>query len=114
MLYAASPFRVRPRFAFSGILGLGKPIRYYAGEVMEVPTMAKRIVYEVVPDHGDWRVERRGADRASGVFENKADAVARARELAQKQPVSQVVVKGEKGRVQTEWTYRKDPYPPKG
>jgi hypothetical protein len=49
--------------------------------------MSKRSVYTVGPDGDDWRVEKQGAERASGVFENKQEAVERARELAQQAPL---------------------------
>jgi len=72
-------------------------------------TMSKRTVYTVEPDEGDWRVEKKGADRASGVFENKQDAIERARELAQQASLGQVRVKNQRGRIQFEWTYGEDP-----
>jgi len=71
--------------------------------------MSKRVVYAVEPDGDDWRVEKQGAERASGVFENKQEAVGRARELAQQAPLGQVRVKNQKGRIQFEWTYGEDP-----
>ncbi len=71
--------------------------------------MSKRVVYTVGPERGDWRVEKQGAERASGVFENKQEAIERARELAQQAPLGQVRVKNQKGRIQFEWTYGEDP-----
>lgn len=38
--------------------------------------MAQRTVYDVVPRDGKWAVKRRGAERATGVFDDKVDAVA--------------------------------------
>lgn len=77
--------------------------------------MAKRTTYWVSPgDDGTWKTRREGADRAAGRHENKAAAVDHAKDLAKKAPLGQVIVQGGNGKIQTEWTYGKDPYPPKG
>jgi hypothetical protein len=59
-------------------------------------------------------VKATGADRASAVCETKADAVEHAKEFARNQPLGQVVVHGRGNEIQTEYTYGKDPCPPKG
>lgn len=70
----------------------------------------KRTTYYVTPaDDGDWRVAREGAKRAANVFEDKSDALARAKELAKEQPLGQVIVQRQDGRFQTEYTYGEDP-----
>lgn len=75
----------------------------------------KRVTYHVTPTKdGDWKTKRSGADRAAGIHENKSDAIAQAKELAKKQPLGQVKVHGKEGDIQTEYTYGKDPYPPRG
>lgn len=76
--------------------------------------MSKRTVYHVVPGDGEWKVERVGGERASGVFGNKSDAVDRARELAKNSTPGQIVIHKQDGTIQTEHTYGDDPYPPKG
>jgi uncharacterized protein YdaT len=77
--------------------------------------MAGRKVYHVTPaDNGDWRVQAQGAQRASNVVENKSEAINRARELAQKHTLSQVVIHDQTGKIQTEYTYGKDPERYKG
>jgi hypothetical protein len=77
--------------------------------------MASRKTYHVTPtDGGDWKVQAENAQRASSVHENKADAVDRAKDLAQGQSLGQVVIHGKDGKIQTEHTYGKDPHPPKG
>ena len=76
--------------------------------------MSKRKVYNVSPKGDQWSVKQRGAERAVGIFDNKADAVARATEVAKNQGTSQVVIRKQDGSIQTEHTYGKDPYPPKG
>ena len=75
----------------------------------------RRTIYDVSPSgEGDWKVKRRGTDRADSVFENKQDAVDRGRELAKAQKPGQLVIHKSNGKIQTEHTYEKDPYPPKG
>jgi hypothetical protein len=77
--------------------------------------MASRQKYDVShrPD-GNWEVKQQGAERASGVFERKADAVERGRELARAAQRGQLFIRGTDGRIQTEHTYGDDPFPPKG
>ena len=72
--------------------------------------MMKRVVYVVEPrDGGDWAAQRRGTERAAVVRENKAEAINEARRLAQQHTLSQVVIKGENGRIEREYTYGEDP-----
>jgi hypothetical protein len=76
--------------------------------------MATRQKYDISHrQDGNWQVKQQGAERASGVFERKADAVERGRELARAQH-GQLLIRGTDGRIQTEHTYGDDPYPPKG
>jgi hypothetical protein len=49
-----------------------------------------------------------------GNYDKKSDAVDRARDVAKKQPSSQVVVRMQDGTIQTEYTYGDDPFPPRG
>lgn len=51
---------------------------------------------------------------ARGISAGKECAIARAKELARKAGLGQVVVHGEDGKIQTEYTYGRDPNPPKG
>lgn len=75
----------------------------------------RRTIVDVSPKgNGDWKVQRRGAERADRVFENKQDAINRGRELAKSQGPGQLVIRKADGKIQTEHTYEKDPYPPKG
>jgi len=76
--------------------------------------MSKRRIYNVGPDGDQWKVKERGAKRAVGDFDNKADAIDRAKEVAKNQPLAQVVIRKQDGSIQTEYTYGRDPYPPKG
>ena len=72
--------------------------------------MSKRIVYDVEPrDGGDWAAQRRGTERAAVVRKNKVEAIDEARRLARQHTWSQVVIKGENGRIEREYTYGNDP-----
>ena len=70
-------------------------------------------VYDVSPGKDGWGVGRRGAQRASGRFDTKEEAVQRGRELAEGQD-DRLVIRKQDGTIQEERTYRKDPHPPKG
>lgn len=77
--------------------------------------MGKRTVYYVSPQgDGDWKVKKEGATKATNVYANKEDAVQRAKELAKNQELGQVKIQKSDGKFQTEHTYGKDPFPPKG
>ena len=77
--------------------------------------MRKRRTYHVTPrPDGGWRVTGESASRASSSHDTKAEAIARAKELAKKQTLGQVIIHKQDGTIQTEHTYGKDPYPPKG
>ncbi len=72
--------------------------------------MARRKVWHVVPNpDGDWAVRREGAQRASGLYRNKAEAIERAKELAKANEPSQIKIHREDGTFQTEHTYGADP-----
>ncbi len=77
--------------------------------------MADRTKYHVTkrPD-GPWQTKAEGASRASIVAQTKAEVVDRTRDLANAKPLAQVLIHKADGRFQTEHTYGKDPYPPKG
>ena len=76
--------------------------------------MSKRKTYDVSPAGNRWEVKGRGAKRAVAVFDHKADAITRAKEVAKKAVDSQVVIRKADGTIQTEYTYGHDPFPPKG
>lgn len=72
--------------------------------------MARRKIWHVVPNpDGDWAVKREGAQRASGLYPNKAEATERAKELAKANEPSQIKIHREDGTFQTEHTYGGDP-----
>ena len=70
--------------------------------------MSDENVYDVSPGKDGWGVERRGAQRASGRFSTKKEAVERGRELAKSQE-GRLVIRRQDGTIQEERTYRKAP-----
>ena len=77
--------------------------------------MAKRTTYHVTKNKGGgWRVKKAGGQRSSGNFETKREAIQRGKELAKKEPLGQIKIHGQDGKIQTEHTYSKDPHPPEG
>ena len=82
--------------------------------------MAKRTVYEVRPHGGgpgpksEWSLKKRGNKRASGLYENKKDAVKRGQELASARVPAQLIIHTADGKVEKEFTYGNDPFPPRG
>ena len=77
--------------------------------------MPKREVIHITPDgQGGWNVEREGVHRASRKFDRKQDAVDYGREKSKQAPLGQLVIYKKDGKIQIEYTYGKDPCPPKG
>lgn len=64
--------------------------------------MADNKVFQVRPKDGQWQVKEAAARCASGKFEAKADAVARAKELAAKAQAAVMVLKAD-GSVEKEY-----------
>ena len=59
-------------------------------------------------------MQKEGGQRPSTHADNKADAVARGKDLAKKAPLGQIKIHKQDGKIQTEYTYGKDPHPPEG
>ncbi|MCL4850544.1 MAG: DUF2188 domain-containing protein [Bryobacteraceae bacterium] len=77
--------------------------------------MATRKTYHVTPhSDGGWKVKGENTSKASSVLPTKTEAVDRAKELAKGQALGQIIIHGKDGKIQTEHTYGKDPFPPKG
>ena len=77
--------------------------------------MSNRKQVWVSPDgDGGWNVKSQGAQRAAANYEDKADAIDKAKNIAKNAPLGQVIIQKMDGVIQTEYTYKKDPYPPKG
>lgn len=77
--------------------------------------MSERKRVWVSPDgEKGWNVKTEGKSKAAANFEDKSDAIAKAKEIAQNATKGQVIIQKNDGKIQTEYTYGKDPYPPKG
>ena len=68
-----------------------------------------RKTYHVTPAGERWRVKRAGAGRADSLHGTKADAIHRAKTLAGRAVLGQVTVHRRDGKIQTEYTFGKDP-----
>jgi hypothetical protein len=76
--------------------------------------MSSKRDYHVVPnsDRGGWDVKRESAERASGHFDRKSDAMDRGRDLAREHK-TELVEHGRNGRIQDSDSYGNDPNPPR-
>ena len=71
--------------------------------------MSDRAVFHVVPDANSWKVRREGEGDYEVLVDNKDNAIQHARELAQENATSQVIIHTQDGRIETEFTYGDDP-----
>jgi len=70
--------------------------------------------HHVVHNHdGGWDVKKGGADRASGHFDNKIDAIDAGREISRNQK-TELKIHNKDGRISQSDSHGNDPYPPKG
>lgn len=77
--------------------------------------MSNRKVYHVTKNKNEgWDVKKENATRATKNLDTKDEALKVAKELAKNADLGQVIVHKQDGKIQTEYTYGKDPYPPKG
>jgi uncharacterized protein YdaT len=68
----------------------------------------------VVPNpKGGWGVKRGGAKRVTKYYENKKDAIARARQIS-KNNQTELVIQNKDGRIAKKDSHGNDPFPPKG
>lgn len=76
--------------------------------------MSKSKSHHVVhnPD-GGWDVRKGGAERASGHFENKKEAIDAGRQISRNQQ-TEFVIHGKDSKIQQKDSHGKDPHPPKG
>lgn len=63
--------------------------------------------------NGGWDVKREGAERSSGHFDNKQDAVNAGRSISQNQK-TELLIHGMNGKIQSRDSHGHDPNPPKG
>lgn len=76
--------------------------------------MSRKVVHVVSDKKGGWDVKSEKAERAAANFENKSDAIGRAKEIAKNVPLGQIKIHGLDGKIQTEHTYGEDPRKYKG
>ncbi|MGC5019114.1 DUF2188 domain-containing protein [Micromonospora sp. DT47] len=72
----------------------------------------KRNEYHVVPNGGGWKVEQ--GSKTVGSYDTKHTAVEQGRKVAHANEPSQLVVHTADGKIETEYTYKDDPFPPAG
>jgi hypothetical protein len=74
-----------------------------------------RAHYYILHESGSWKIKHEGKDYH---YATQADAmraaVDAAHEAGRAGHDAQVLVQGRDGKWQTEWTYGRDPYPPRG
>ena len=73
--------------------------------------MAKSNVH-VIPRDGGWAVRRDGAKRDSFHLESQAEAMARAKGIAQRERV-ELIIHGQDGAIRESNSYGNDPVPPR-
>ncbi len=77
--------------------------------------MTRRAKYHVTNRlDGRWQTKAEGASRASAVTGTKAEATRRGRELGRSKPLGQAIIHKSNGKIQTDHTCGREPYPPKG
>ena len=70
--------------------------------------------HHVVPNpNGGWDVKRGGAERASGHFDTKAQAIERGREISRNQG-TEFRIHNKDGRIASNDSHGHDPNPPRG
>jgi hypothetical protein len=74
--------------------------------------MTSRTQYHVVPDGVGWKVEH--GSTVESTHGTKNEAIEAGRQVATKHQPSQLVVHTKDGKIETEYTYQDDPFPPAG
>lgn len=75
--------------------------------------MSKKEHHVVPNSDGGWDVKKNGAQRASGHFETKKEAVDWGRNLSRNQG-SEFVIHNKDGKISNKDSHGNDPFPPKG
>lgn len=78
----------------------------------EVNGLPKKPAVNVVPRDDHWAVVRDNAERASGLFRTQAEAIERAKEIAQGTG-TELRIQGQDGRWRSVDSYGNDPFPPR-
>jgi hypothetical protein len=78
--------------------------------------MTKRIKFHIIhnSDNSNWQLKKENSQRAISNHTTKEEAIEKGRELAKGIQPSQLLIHKKDNTIQTEHTYRNDPYPPKG
>ena len=71
--------------------------------------MSRKRVWVSPDGDGGWNVKTQGASRAAANFDDKVDAVDKAKEIAKNASLGQVIIQKRNGEIETEHTYGKDP-----
>lgn len=74
--------------------------------------MARQTHHIVPSSDGGWDIKRGGANRSSGHFETKRDAINAGRVISRNQG-TELVIHGKDGRIQSSDSHGHDPCPPK-
>ena len=74
--------------------------------------MTSRTQYHVVPDGSGWKVEH--GSTVDSTHRTKNEAIEAGRQVAKGNQPSQVVIHTADGKIETEYTYQDDPFPPAG
>ncbi len=75
--------------------------------------MSRETTHVVPNPNGGWDVKKGGAKRATKNFDNKNDAVDRARQIS-KNKKTELIIHNKDGRIAKKDSHGNDPYPPKG
>jgi len=76
--------------------------------------MSKQDSHHVVHNPGGgWDVKRGGANRSSGHFDLKQDAVDAGRQISRNQG-TEFLIHGKDGKIQSKDSHGNDPFPPRG
>ena len=75
--------------------------------------MPRKTHHVVHNPNGGWDVKRGGAQRSSGHFDTKVEAIDAGRQISVNQG-TELLIHGLNGRIQSSDSHGNDPFPPKG
>jgi len=75
--------------------------------------MKKKSTHVVPKSSGGWNIKQSGAQRSSGHFNRKQDAIDRARQISRNQD-TELVIHNKDGRISQKDSHGNDPFPPRG
>ena len=75
--------------------------------------MPRKTHHVVHNPNGGWDVKRGGAQRSSGHFDTKTEAIDAGRQISVNQGTA-LLIHGLNGRIQSSDSHGNDPFPPKG